>query len=127
MLWSLRRGAHWQTLAKITRRFSMMSLLSVAGLAATGLLNCCFMLNSVSDLSKTSYGRTLLEKICIFAVAVAMGAVNLLLLKPRMTARRSNPSRAALVMQITTLIEIICAIAVIAVVSVLGTLPPPHE
>jgi copper resistance protein D len=127
MLWSLRRGAHWQTLAKITRRFSMMSLLSVAGLTATGLLNCCFMLNSLSDLSKTAYGRTLLEKICIFAAAVAVGAVNLLLLKPRMAARDSNPSRAALVMQITTLVEIICAIAIIAVVSVLGTLPPPHE
>jgi copper resistance protein D len=127
MLWSLRRGGQWQTLAKIARRFSTMSLLSVAGLAVTGLLNCCFMLNSVSDLSKTAYGRTLLGKICIFAAAVAMGAVNLLLLKPRMAARHSNPSRGALLMQITTLIEIICAIGVIAVVSVLGTLPPPHE
>ncbi len=127
MLWSLRRGAQWQSLAKITRRFSMMSLLSVAGLIASGLLNSCFMLNSLSDLSKTAYGRTLLEKICIFSVAVAIGAVNLLLLKPRMAARHPNPSRAALLMQITTLIEIICAIAIIAVVSVLGTLPPPHE
>jgi putative copper resistance protein D len=127
MLWTLRRGAQWQTLATVTRRFSALSLFSVAALAATGIVNSCYMLNSPGDLSRTAYGRMLMIKVCIFATAVAVGAVNLLRLKPRMALIDSDPSRPALALQVTTFIEIVCAIAIIAALSVLGTLPPPHE
>jgi putative copper resistance protein D len=127
LLFSLRRTAQWQIVAKMTNRFSAMSLFSVAVLATTGIVNSCYMLNSISDLSRTAYGRMLLAKICVFAAALVMGAVNLMLLKPRLAARDSRSSRTALALQVTTSIEILCAIAAIAVVALLGTLAPPHD
>ena len=111
----------WPAASQITNRFSSISLASVAILAATGFVNSCYMLRSVSDLFSTTYGRVLLAKITFFLLAVCLGAVNLLLLKPRLARR---PAKIAGKLQITTTAEIVLATAVVVVVALLGTLPP---
>lgn len=105
----------------ITRRFSAMSLVSVAILAATGVINSCFLLHSISSLFLTSYGHVLLVKLALFLVMVALGAVNLLYLKPRLAGDESKVSRK---LQLTVGMEIICGTVVVVVVALLGTLPP---
>jgi len=114
-------GARQGLLVKITRRFSTMSLISVALLAASGIVNSCYLLESVSSLVRTPYGRTLLVKIILFLLMVALGAINLLWLKPRLD---KSDSTTAGKLQWTVGAEFILGIAVVIVVAILGTLPP---
>lgn len=124
LLLCLRRTAadgQWSVLSKITNRFSATSLAAVALLAATGFVNSCYMLRTVSDLFLTTYGQVLLTKITLFLLAVALGAVNLIRLKPRLADR---PANIAAKLQITTAAELILGTAAVVVVALLGTLPP---
>jgi len=124
ILFSLRKRAgddDFADLIIITRRFSLMSLISVGLLAGTGIANCCFLLGSARSLTSTSYGHVLCAKIAIFLAMVALGAVNLLYLKPRLA---SSKSEVAGKLQMTVGAELIFAIGVVVVLSLLGTLPP---
>jgi len=124
ILFSLRKRADnddFADLILITRRFSAMSLISVGLLAGTGIVNCCFLLGSVGNLISTSYGHVLCVKIAIFLAMVTLGAVNLLYLKPRLA---SGKSKIAGKLQMTVGAELIFAIGVVVVLSLLGTLPP---
>ena len=73
-----------EIIATLVRRFSALSLVSVALLVATGFINSWFLVGSFSNLLGQTYGRWLLVKIILFCFAVAIGAVNLLRLKPRL-------------------------------------------
>jgi putative copper export protein len=75
----------------------------------------------VSNLWHTAYGRVLLVKISVYCVMVGFGAVNLLYLKPRLA---SGQRRAAGLLGFNVSAEIILAMVVIAVVALLGLLPP---
>jgi len=107
-------------LIKLTRRFSIMSLISVAVLAATGIVNSCYLLQSVSSLFLTSYGHVLLTKIVLFLIMVAIGAFNLFRLKPRL----GIDSGVTAMLQFTVTAEFVCGVVVIIAVALLGTLPP---
>lgn len=124
LLLCLRRASadeQWPVLSQITNRFSAMSLAAVGILAATGFVNSCYMLQSVSELFSTTYGQVLLAKIILFLLAVMLGAVNLFRLKPRLTDR---PAHVAAKLQITTGLEFVLGTAAVVVVALLGTLPP---
>ena len=75
-------------IAVFVRRFSALSLGSVALLAATGFINSWFMVGSFSNLCGQSYGQWLLAQI-IFCITITFGAVNLLRLKPRLMIESS--------------------------------------
>ncbi len=124
LLLLLRRSSadgRWSAVSKITSRFSAISLAAVAALVTTGFVNSCYMLRGFSDLFSTTYGRVLLTKIIFFLLAVALGAVNLILLKPRLAAR---PANIAAKLQITTALEVVLGTAAVVAVAVLGILPP---
>jgi copper resistance protein D len=118
--------------AEVVRRFSALSLVVVGILVATGLVNTYFIVGSPGALFTTDYGRLLLLKIALFILMLGLGALNLLVLKPRL-------SRAAMVEdQISgtaltptqSLIRSVAAEAflaagVILVVGFLGATPPP--
>src|ERR1700730_18193397 len=72
--------------APVVRRFSASSLIAVAGMALTGLLNSIFMVGSFRALLTSAYGQILVSKLILFLAMVAFGAWNLFLLKPRMIA-----------------------------------------
>lgn len=105
-----------------TRRFSSMSLVAVAVLAASGSVNSYFMLGSINALFTVGYGRLLLFKLCLFLVMITIGAINLLNLKPRL----SVSSDEAVLQQIArnVLIELCLGALVILVVGLLGITPP---
>jgi putative copper resistance protein D len=121
MLHRLKRSADLTILFQLTVRFSTMNLAAVALLAASGLVNAWVLLGSVSNLWHTAYGRVLLVKISVYCVMVGFGAVNLLYLKPRLA---SGQRRAAGLLGFNVSAEIILAMVVIAVVALLGLLPP---
>ena len=107
----------------LIRQFSITSIISVTLLSATGLVNSWYLVGSPSHLLSQPYGRWLLLKVCLFLVAVAIGAVNLLYLRSRLSSPSTFPSAAAQI-RLNVLIELILATAVIIVVAMLGILPP---
>ena len=121
MLLRLKRSADIALLSQLTVRFSAMSLTCVSLLTATGLVNAWVLLGTVSNLWQTTYGRVLLVKISVFSVMVGLGAINLLLLKPRLA---TGQRRAAGWLGLTVTAESVLTIAVIAIVALLGLLPP---
>jgi copper resistance protein D len=116
-----RGGGDLASLSQLTARFSAMSLTCVSLLTATGLVNASVLLGTVSNLWQTPYGRVLLVKIAVFTLMVGLGAINLFLLKPRLA---TGHRRAAGWLGLTVTAEFVLTIAVIAIVALLGLLPP---
>jgi putative copper resistance protein D len=115
------------SLVALVQRFSAMSLGTVGLLAATGLVNSWYLVGSISNLLGQPYGRWLMIKIIFFLIAVAIGAVNLLRLKPRLSNENSeshSADTAAAQMQFNVWLEVILGTAVVIIVAILGILPP---
>jgi copper resistance protein D len=102
-----------------TRRFSTLGLVAVGTLLATGAVNTWALVGSMSALLETDYGRLLLLKIALFLAMVAIASVNRFRLTPRLPGKDSMRRLAG-----NALAEIGLGLVIIAVVSVLGTLPP---
>jgi putative copper resistance protein D len=110
-------------------RFSPLGILSVGTLMATGAVNTWVLAGSVPALLDTDYGRLLLVKVALFLVMLSFGAINRLWLTPHL-AHAANASAAAdALRQIerNSLIETGLAAIIIAIVALLGTLPPGLE
>lgn len=118
--------------AEVVRRFSSLSLVVVGLLAGTGLLNTYFIVGSLGALVATDYGRWLLLKITLFVLMLGLGALNLLVLKPRLSrAALVEPQTAGAVTTPTSSLirsvacETFLAAGVVLVVGFLGATPPP--
>ena len=115
------------------RRFSVMGLIAVGALLATGVVNTWYLAGSLPALLGTDYGRWLLVKIALFAAMVATAGVNRqvltprLALKPAAAGRRS--ARAALIaLRRNSLLEALLGLGVIAIVAWLGSaVPGAHQ
>jgi copper resistance protein D len=106
----------------------MLPLYSRAGYAAvatvllTGLLNSMFLVGSVAALFGTVYGRTLLAKVSLVLLMVAVAAANRFVLQPRIVAGAGAADARALWRSVA--VEQVLGMLVLAAVSVLGMLPP---
>jgi putative copper resistance protein D len=122
LLWHARRRAEaiWYSFAiHATRRLSVVGILSVSALPASGLINSWNLLSGPRDLVTTDYGRLIALKIGLFAAMVAIAAVNRFYLTPRL------PEPAALRgLQRNSLAEVGLGLCVLLVVGMLGILPP---
>jgi putative copper resistance protein D len=119
--------ADWESTAALVRRFSALSLGSVALLTLTGLVNAWYLVGSFANLVEQPYGRWLMLKLALFVVAIAFGAVNLLRLKPRLTRatlQANDRQAASRQLQVNVRMELLLGTAVIVVVAILGILPP---
>lgn len=67
----------------LTRRFSISSLLTVGVLVTSGMVNAQLNVSGPTALRTQYYGRALLLKQLLVAPAVISGAINLLVLRPR--------------------------------------------
>jgi putative copper resistance protein D len=113
--------------AALVRRFSAISLIAVGVLAGSGFVNSWFLVGSWENLLERPYGQWLLIKIGLFAVAVALGAVNLLSLKPRLSAVQTSTleqERAATALRRNVWVELGLGMLIVMLVAVLGLLPP---
>ena len=119
-------------IAEVVRRFSGLSMVVVGLLVATGLLNTYFIVGSLGALFTTDYGRLLLLKIALFILMLGLGALNLLVLKPRLsratmlelqTAGTAVTPVQSLIRSVTG--EAFLAAGVVLVIGFLGATPPP--
>jgi copper resistance protein D len=105
--------------AAATHRFSLLGMLSVGALLASGIINSCNLLGGPRDLVATDYGRLLLVKIGLFVAMVGIATVNRFHLTPRL------PEGGALrELQRNSLAETGLGLCALLVVGVLGTLSP---
>ena len=104
-------------------QFSKMGYFAVALIALTGIVNTAILVGSVGGLTGTPYGRLLLVKIALFLLMVGLAAINRFVLVPRI-AREGRPMTGTAALMWTIGIEQALGLAILAVVSVLGTWPP---
>jgi copper resistance protein D len=109
-----------------TLRFSTLGIVSVGALLATGIVNAWYLVGGLPALLGTDYGRLLQLKIALFAAMVCVAAVNRLRLTPRLVDDRSPVGVATARRQLrrNAMVEASLGAAIIAVVALLGVLPP---
>lgn len=115
-------GASWRHLGVAgATQFFVPGAMAVAVLALSGLANTMWMVDSVSDLVATRYGRILSLKLALFALMLMLAAANRFIIIPR-----ADGSLRAL--RLTVLAELVLGGAVLAAVAWLGVTPPAaHE
>jgi putative copper resistance protein D len=112
-----------------TRRFSAVGVASVGTLLLTGVGNVAYANGSLDahglmDLSASGYGRLLGVKLVLFAMMIALAAVNRVRLTPRLGSAVPEPSLRAL--RRNALAELVLGLAVVALAARLGTTMPPE-
>jgi len=115
---------------RLVQRFSQVGLIIVGVLSATGLVNSYFMVGHFQALFTTTYGEVLDVKLLLFAAILGLAAVNRYRMVPLLKAKAARAGENDFVptlrrLQRLVLTEFGLAVAVVAVVSVLGTTPPP--
>jgi copper resistance protein D len=129
LAWLLERarsasGTAWISVAReVVPRFSQMGYAAVALLAATGAVNTLLLVGSTQALVGTPYGRLLGLKILLFLAMVTLALFNRFRLLPRLR-REAQAAAAAAALARSVLFEQGLGLAILAVVSVLGTWPP---
>ncbi len=113
-----------------TLRFSVLGVVSVGTLVATGIINSWFLVGSIDALASTDYGRLLSLKVVLFFVMLSIAAFNRLRLTPRIVEKPGAVQRAAALRQLrnNSLMEAALGLIILFLVGMLGTLPPAlHE
>src|SRR5262245_48701221 len=120
LLTNARRDPDWDDLLlRMTQRFSVVAMISVATLLASGLINSWNLLSGPRDLLTTDYGRLIALKVGLFIAMIAVAAVNKFYLTPRL------PKPSALrALRRNSLAEIALGLCVLCYVGALGTLAP---
>jgi putative copper export protein/mono/diheme cytochrome c family protein/peroxiredoxin len=117
--------------ARATARFSALGVTGVAVLAVTGAYATWEQVGGVPALAGTAYGRWLLAKLGVVGLLLAVAAVNLVWLRPRLAAVARRPGRGTrpplprLLRQVGA--EVALGGGVLAVVAVLGIITPARH
>jgi copper transport protein len=109
-------------------RFSNIAFVSVLLLLGSGTGATILHMPILAALWQTSYGKTIIVKIGILAVALVFGAVNLLRTKPGLVAARAEPqngTRAAMLLRRMISVETVLLAGAIFAAAVLTSLAPP--
>jgi putative copper resistance protein D len=102
--------------------FSQMGYAAVAAIAVTGTVNAVLLVGGFEALLVTPYGRLLSLKIVLYLAMVAIALRNRLRLMPRLVAPQTGTESA---LYRSVVVEQAIGLAILAVVSLLGTWPPP--
>ena len=114
----------------MARRFSVVSVLVVGALAATGLMNSYFLVGSLRALVTSAYGRLLMLKVFLFFMMVALGACNLLRFKPQLPlANEQNAKQPDALRKLMSnvIAELCIGTLIVLIVGALGATPPPRH
>jgi putative copper resistance protein D len=102
--------------------FSQIGYVAVALLAVTGTVNSIMLVGSFHAFVETPYGRLLLGKITLFVAMIGLALVNRFRLLPRLRGPAPGTPLRALCRSVAA--EQALGVAILAVVSLLGTWPP---
>ena len=110
----------WATVTAIAvQRFSLLGVISVGTLLASGVANSWYEVGTLNNLFVTSYGQLVLIKIAIFAAMIALASVNRFYLTPRLAT-----ASTVRWLYRTSLAETGLGFAAVAVVGFLGAMAP---
>ena len=109
-------------LSRMIPRFSAVAALSVGTLVVTGIFAAWAQVTAWAAFG-TPYGAALIVKITLVAVLLALGAVNLVWVRPRL----SRGDAAAVWLKRLVAVEAVLAVAVLAAVGVLTSLEPARQ
>ncbi|HEY7061660.1 MAG TPA: FixH family protein [Chloroflexota bacterium] len=134
-LGALPGGGRLAVLAAVLPRFSTWAIASVAAMVVSGLYQAWAEVGDWDTLVGTAYGQTLLVKLALVLPLVALGAVNLLVVSPRVAratgaaakdaaAAPGAPERA---LRRAVGAEVALGAAVLAVVGLLTSLEPGRD
>lgn len=98
----------------LTSRFSRLAQIAMPVVVATGVAQSWLLVGDLTEIFDTQYGRTLIVKVALVAVVVALSG----------TARRSLKRRDAQNLRTTIAFEVVVALAVIALTASLTGLSP---
>jgi putative copper resistance protein D len=109
-----------------TERFSTMGVAIVVVVLATGVINAWILVGSWQALIVTDYGRLLMLKVALFCVMLLTAAVNRFWLTPRLALPSGSEPQFKVLRRLAgnSMIEIILASMIFAIVGMLGTLHP---
>lgn len=102
-------------------RFSKASVVAVIILTATGFINGCLMIGSLTALFITTYGQLLLGKVAAVVLMIGLGAWNRLFLLPRL----GEGAFTVRILRRTVLAESGLAALVLVIVGAMGMTSPP--
>jgi putative copper resistance protein D len=108
--------------AQATQRFSILGMISVATILATGVINSWEILGTAAFSVSTDYNRLLLAKIGLFIAMVAIAAINRKRLTPLLSS--ADRWRAMRQLQWNSLTETALGLTILAIVAVLGRMTP---
>jgi putative copper resistance protein D len=103
-----------------TLRFSTLGITCVGLLIVSGIVNTWFLSGSIPALVGTLYGRLLILKVTVFAAMIAIANVNRTRLIPALERREGAMRKLSR----NALTEASLGIFVLAIVGIIGTLPP---
>lgn len=108
--------------APVVSRFSVIGVLSVLAVAASGVANAWFRVRDPAALLDTDYGQLLLGKLALVAAMVALALVNRFVLTPRLY---DDDADAVGALRRSAGWELAAGVLVVALVGALGITPPP--
>lgn len=120
-------------LASVIPRFSAIASLCVATLIITGVYQAWLHLGSLGALVETFYGRSLVAKLGLVAPLLLLGALTLLVIRPRLAEVAASAGallraeRLSRRFSRTVLAEAILATLVLVAAGVLTSLPPGRQ
>jgi putative copper resistance protein D len=118
-------GPAWSGFAAAAARaFFLPGAIAVVLLAASGIVNALWLLDSVGDLFTTAYGGLLAAKLALFAGMLVLAAINRFSLADRIDDQGTEGSRAVRALRRSMLAEAALAAAILGLVGILGITPP---
>ncbi|MBI1203135.1 MAG: hypothetical protein GC182_11550 [Rhodopseudomonas sp.] len=114
-----RHGALDRLAIRSIRRFSILGMVSVAVLIATGVVNGWRQLAHIDDLWTNDYGRLLAFKVALFAAMVTVAAINHQCLTPQLPAPTAIHK-----LYRNSFAEFALGLGVLLLVALLGTMNP---
>nr|MBA2452422.1 CopD family protein [Chloroflexia bacterium] len=109
--------------ALLVPRFSTLAIASVIILSVTGFYASWLQVGNLIALRETSYGQTLAIKVGLMLLMVALGAVNLFIIGPRL--RRS--ATGGIQLGRTVAAEVVLGVLVLFMVGLLTSLPTARD
>ena len=115
-----------ETVVRVVRRFSTLSLCCVSVLVVSGISNSWLLVDSIHALFTTPYGRLLLVKLALFAILIGFGARNRFLVKGKLPKAAADPDLLAQLRR-NVVWEACLGVAVVVIVGCLGVTPPARH
>ena len=115
-----------ETVARVIRRFSTLSLCCVSVLVISGISNSWLLVGSIHALFTTPYGRLLLFKLALFAILIGFGARNRFLVKAKLPKATADSNLLRQLLR-NVLCEACLGVTVIVIVACLGVTPPARH